>query len=170
MSTQTGAAAASPPPPTLPLVQALFVTIGVLVVVAGFIALGTWLHVKPLYAGFLLLWMWSALDKLSLKALPAALLGALVGTGLSFLLQSGTAAGSPALIALALGVTIFAVFLVVAGRAVLVCNQSTMLFVTVLNAPLLQLNEDLRAVPVALVLSAAYFGAVAWLIGRLTPK
>lgn len=170
MSTQAGAAAASPQsqPLPLPLGHALIVTIGVLVAVAGFIALGAWLHVKPLYAGFLLLWVWSALDKLSLKALPAALLGALAGTGLSYVLQSGTATGNSALVMLAIGLMLGAVFLVVAGRAALVCNQSMMLFITVLNAPLLQSDEDFRGVTIAIACSAVWFGAIAWVIARLT--
>jgi hypothetical protein len=166
MSAEAGSVAAAP----LPLGQALIVTIGVVVAVAGFVALGTWLHVVPLYGGFLLLWVWSALDNLAVKALPAALLGALAGAGLSFLLQTGTAAGSPMLIILALGLMIGAVFLVVAGRAKRICNQSTMLFITVLNAPLLQSGEDFRGVTVAIALGAVWFGAIAWGIARLTPR
>ncbi len=165
MSSEAGAAAASP----LPLGHALIVTIGVVVAVAGFVALGAWLHIVPLYAGFLLLWVWSALHTLSFKALPAALVGALTGAGLSFLLQTGTAAGSPALILLALGLMIGAVFLVIAGRAALLCNQSTMLFITVLNAPLLQSGEDFRAITVAIALGALWFGSIAWIVSRMMP-
>ena len=165
MSAQAGAAAASP----MPLSHAVIVTIGVVVAIAGFVALGAWLHVGPLYAGFLLLWVWSALHELSFKALPAALLGALTGAGLSYLLQTGTAAASPALIVLALGLMVAALFMVVAGRAQLVCNQSTMLFVTVLNAPLLQSGEDFRGVTVAIALAAVWFGGIVWAVGRLVP-
>lgn len=156
-------------PPQLPLGQALIVTIGVIIAVAGFVALGAWLHVTPLYAGFLLLWFWSSTADLALKALPSALLGALMGAGLSFLLQSGTAMGNMGLVVLALGLMVGAVFLVVAGRAALVCNQSTMLFITVFNAPLLQSREDFRGVIVAIALGAVWFGAIAWAIARLTP-
>ena len=167
MSTQAGPPAASPlPPNALPLGQALIVTLGVIVAVAGFVAIGAWLHVVPLYAGFLLLWVWSARDNLALKALPAALIGALTGAAFSFLLQTGTAAASPLLIVLALGLMIGAVFLVIAGRAALVCNQSTMLFITVLNAPLLQSGEDFRAVTAAIALGALWFGVIAWAISR----
>ena len=164
MSSETGPAGAHP----LPLGHALIITIGVIVAIAGFVALGAFLHVGPLYAGFLLLFVWSALDNLAMKALPAALLGALSGAGLSFLLQTGAAAASPALIVLALALMILALFLVVAGRAALVCNQSTMLFITVLNAPLLQAGEDFRGVAVAIALSAVWFGTIAWAVGRLT--
>jgi len=165
MSTPAGAAT----PTQLPLGQALIITIGVIVAVAGFIAVGAALHVVPLYAGFLLLWVWSALHGLALKALPAALAGALTGAALSFTLQTGAAMASPALITLALLLMVGAVFLVVAGRAALLCNQSTMLFITVLNAPLLQAGEDFRAVTLAIVLGAMWFGAVAWVVGKLVP-
>ena len=165
MTTPAGAAA----PIQLPLGQALIVTLGVIVAVAGFVALGAALHVVPLYAGFLLLWVWSALHGLSLKALPAALAGALTGAALSFTLQTGAAMASPALIALALLLMIGALFLVVAGRAALLCNQSTMLFITVLNAPLLQASEDFRGVTLAIMLGAVWFGMVAWVVGKLVP-
>lgn len=165
MSTSSGAAA----PKQLPLGQAAIVTLGVIVVVAGFVALGAWLHVTPLYAGFLLLWAWSALHELALKALPAALIGALAGAGLSFLLQTGTAMGNPAIIVAALLLMIGAVFLVVAGRAALVCNQSTMLFITVFNAPVIQAGEDFRQVILAVALGAVWFAAVVWIISRIVP-
>ena len=79
----TSAAAAAPHP--MPLGQAAIITLGVIVVIAGFVALGAWLHVTPLYAGFLLLWAWSALHELSLKALPGALIGALTHQAASVL-------------------------------------------------------------------------------------
>lgn len=166
MSTPSASAGA---PPQLPLGQAAIVTLGVIVVVAGFIALGAWLRVTPLYVGFLLLWAWSALHQLSLKALPGALIGALAGASMSFLLQTGTATGNMALVTLALLLMIAAVFLVVAGRAALVCNQSTMLFITVLNAPVIQKGEDFRQVIVAITLGALWFGVVAWVISRIVP-
>ncbi len=165
MSTPAGAAT----PPQIPLGQAAIITLGVIVVIAGFVALGAWLHVTPLYAGFLLLWAWSALHELSLKALPGALIGALTGASLSFMLQTGAMMGSPQLIILALLLMIVAVFLVVAGRAALFCNQSTMLFITVLNAPVIQAGENFRQVIVAIALGAVWFGMVAWVISRFVP-
>jgi hypothetical protein len=146
---------------------ALGITGGVIVAVLGFVALGAWLHVAPLYAGFLFLWLWSALDEMNFKALPAAVLGALVGTGMSYLLQLGTSSASVPLIVMALGLMVVALFLVVAKRMAIACNSSTMLFITVLNAPVVQQNEDFRAVFVAIMLGVVWFGAIAWAIGRL---
>ena len=68
---------------------------------------------------------------------------------------------------LALGRMMVALFLVVAKRMAIACNSSTMLFITVLNAPVVQHHEDFRAVFVAIVLSVIWFGAIAWAIGRL---
>ncbi len=161
--------AAAAPPQQMPLGQAAIITVGVVVVIAGFVALGAWLHVTPLYAGFLLLWAWSALHELSLKALPGALIGALSGASLSFMLQTGAAMGSVQLIVLALLLMIAALFLVVAGRAALFCNQSTMLFITVFNAPVIQAGENFRQVFVATVLGAVWFGLVAWVVSRFVP-
>jgi hypothetical protein len=169
MPSDADAAADLPADPPLPLGLALAITAGVIVAVAGFVALGAWLHVGALYAGFLLLWVWSTLDNLALKALPAALAGALTGAALSFLLQTGTAAGSMPLVVLALALMIVAVFLVVAKRAAGVCNASTMLFITVLNAPLLQAGEDFRMVIAGIALGAVWFGMIAWLIVRVVP-
>ena len=59
--------------------------------------------------------------------------------------------------------------IVVAGRAALVCNQSTMLFITVFNAPVIQAGEDFRQVIVAVVLGALWFAAVVWVIRRFVP-
>ena len=165
MSTPAGAAA----PQQMPLWQAAIVTLGVIVVIAGFVAIGAGLHVTPLYAGFLLLWVWSALHELSPKALLPALIGGLAGAGMSFLLQTGTASGNAAIIVLALLLMIGALFLVVAGRAALVCNQSTMLFVTVFNAPVIQAGEDFRQVIIATALGAVWFGAVVWVVSRFVP-
>lgn len=165
MSTSAGAGA----PPQVPLGQAAVITLGVIVVIAGFVALGAWLHITPLYAGFLFLWAWSAMHELSMKALPGALAGALTGAGMSFLLQTGTATGSLPIILLALGLMIVALFLVVAGRAALVCNQSTMLFITVLNAPVIQAGEDFRQVIIAMALGAVWFSVIAWAISRIVP-
>ena len=88
---------------------------------------------------------------------------------MSFLLQTGTASGNAAIIVLALLLMIGALFLVVAGRAALVCNQSTMLFVTVFNAPVIQAGEDFRQVIIATALGAVWFGAVVWVVSRFVP-
>ena len=55
---------AAPPPSTG---MAAAITLAAIILIAGFIALGTALHLQPLYAGFTLLWFWSSGDASDLK-------------------------------------------------------------------------------------------------------
>jgi hypothetical protein len=109
-----------------------------LAIIIGFIAIGALLHVVPLYAGFLFLWYWTSVTHSSPAALAPAMIGSLVGAGLSYMLQTGTATGNAPLALGALGLMIMALFLVIAGRLPTFCNAATMLYVTVFNAPILQ--------------------------------
>lgn len=158
-------------PAILPLGTALVVTIVGLAIIIGFIAIGALLHVVPLYAGFLFLWYWTSVTHSSPAALAPAVIGSLVGAGLSYMLQTGTATGNAPLALAALGLMIVALFLVIAGRLPTICNAATMLYVTVFNAPILQKSEDFRQVILATVLGLIWFGGTimtaAWLAARL---
>ena len=157
-------------PPVLPLMTALVVTAIAVALIIGFAVIGAALHVVPVYAGFLLLWYWTSVTHSDLRALAPAVIGGLVGTGLSYLLQTGTALGNGPLIIGALALMVVALFLVIAGRLPLVCNASTMLYVTVFNAPVIQQGEDMRRVMLATVLGMVWFGVTIGVLGRLAPK
>ena len=144
---------------------ALGITAAVIIALIGFIALGAWIDVAPLYAGFLFVWLWSTLDTMDFKALAPSLVGALAGTGMSYLLQLGTHTANVQFIVLALLLMIIALFCVIAKRLPTLCNASTMLFITVLNAPPVQQHEDFRAITAAIVLSVLWFGGITWIIG-----
>ena len=156
-------------PPVQPLMTALVITVIAVVLIAGFVVIGAVLHVVPVYAGFLLLWYWTSVTHSDLRALAPAVVGGLTGAALSYLLQTGAAMASVPLILAALGLMIVALFLVIAGRLPLFCNASTMLYVTVFNAPALQKAEDFRQVIVATVLGMIWFGLTIGLLGRLAP-
>jgi hypothetical protein len=157
-------------PPVQPLMTALVISAIALALIAGFIVIGTWLHIVPLYAGFLLLWYWTSVAHGDLRALLPAVVGAVVGTGLSYLLQTGMALGSVPLIVAALALMVVALFLLIAGRLPLLCNASTMLYITVFNAPVIQKSEDFRAVILATLLGLIWFGLCIGLLGRLAPQ
>ena len=157
-------------PPVQPLLTALVITVIAVVLIAGFVVIGAVLHVVPVYAGFLLLWYWTSVTGSDLRALAPAVVGALTGAALSYLLQTGTAAASAPLILIALGLMVAALFLVIAGRLPLFCNAATMLYVTVFNAPALQKGEDFRQVIVATVLGLLWFGLTIGLLGKLVPQ
>ena len=56
------------------------VTLGVVLLIVGFIVLGAMFGLVPLYAGFLLLWYFGNIDLLEEGALPALAVGAVAGT------------------------------------------------------------------------------------------
>lgn len=152
-------------PAALPLGAAAAVTFGIILIAAGYIALGGALGLAPLYAGFLLLWYFGAIDMLEPGALPALAIGALCGTGTAFLLQQGLALYGPPGTLPVLGLIILALFCQLAGWLPLAINRAYMLYLTVMTAPLLQANESFPAVFAAIVLATVYFGGIV-LIGR----
>lgn len=157
-------------PPVMPLGHALVVTLVALVLIVGFALIGLALNLVPVYAGFLLLWYWTSVGQSDLRALAPAVIGACAGIGMSYLLQAGTEAGSMPQIYGALALMIVALFLVIAGRLPLVCNGSTMLYITVFNGSVIQEHEDFRKVALATLLGLVWFGATIALLARLAPK
>jgi hypothetical protein len=171
MSMSASQADTPPPgtPPVQPLMTALVITVVAVVLIAGFIVIGTLLHVVPLYAGFLLLWYWTSVTHSDFRALMPAVAGGVFGTSLSWLLQTGTAMGNVPLIVLSLVLMTIALFLLVAGRLPLLCNASTMLYITVFNAPVIQKGEDFSGVIAATLLALVWFGLCLAALGRLAP-
>lgn len=155
---------AAPPPSTG---MAAAITLAAIILIAGFIALGTALHLQPLYAGFTLLWFWTSVDASDLKKLPAAVIGALAGTGVAYMVQTGAATGNAGLALAALGIIIVALFLLIAQRLPLIFNPSFMLFVTVMNAPLIQAGENFQNVFASIALATLYFGGIFFIGSRI---
>lgn len=152
--------------PALPVGMAALVTLGLVAVIAGFVAIGIAAGIAPLYAGFLILWYFGSVDNLETKSLPALFVGALAGLGTSWLIQYGAthwgATGAlPGLI-----IIIIAIFFQLAGWLPLVINRAFMLYVTVLGAATLQLHEDFGQVAIAIVAGTLYFGGIVFL-GKL---
>lgn len=141
------------------------VTLGIIVLLAGYIALGTALGLVPLYAGFLLIWYFGAIDLLEPGALPALVIGALCGTGTAFLLQQGLAMYGPTGTLPVLALIVFALFCQLVGWLPLAINRAYMLYLTVMAAPLVQEHERFAPVFLAIVVATVYFGGIV-LIGR----
>jgi len=157
-------------PPVRPWMTALVMTTVGVALIAGFIVIGLVMHIVPLYAGFLLLWYWTSVAHSDVRALAPTVIGGLVGAGLSYMLQTGAAMGSVAVIVVALALMVVVLFVVIAGRLPLVCNASTMLYITVFNAPALQKVEDFRQVIVATVLGLVWFGVCIGLLEHLAKR
>ena len=142
--------------------RALGITLGVVVLIIGFLALGAAFGLVPLYAGFLLLWYFGSIDVLEMHALPALAVGAVCGTLTAWLLQYGVGAWGPTGALPAVGVIVVAVFLQLRGLLPIAINRAYMLYVTVLAAPFLQQNESFERVLMVVALATLYFGGVVW--------
>jgi hypothetical protein len=161
--TETPVAGAAP---VLPIGMAVLVTLGLLAVIGGYIAIGVAAGIAPLYAGFLILWYFGSVDNLESKSLPALFLGALAGLATSWLVQYGAGHWGTFGALPGLAIIIVAIVFQLAGWLPLVINRAYMLYVTVMGAVTLQLHEDFGQVALAIVAGTLYFGGIVYL-GKL---
>ncbi|QJQ31305.1 hypothetical protein GV829_01655 [Sphingomonas lacunae] len=171
--TEPQAAAEAPPGP----VAGIVVTLIVVGLIVGWIIIGN-MSFDPkgeaVFAGFLLLWFWANNEKLDVKRLPSATLGALYGIGLAWLLYAlPTNYGSAGLVVALLAV-IVSLYVQTCNFVPLVINASAMLFLTVAAAPLILTRVDWINMIIATLLGAVYFASVAegvkWLAAKIGPK
>jgi len=148
------------PAPAMAGGMAAVVAGGVVVLIAGFIALGFLLGLTPLYAGFLLLWYWGSVDLVEGKALLPLLVGACGGTATAWLLQYGAVHGGLAGALPVLGLIVAAIYFQLRGWLPLLINRPYMLYLTVMAAPLLQSGESFAHVMAAIVAATLYFGGI----------
>ena len=169
MNDTTNPPAAAVPGP----VAGIAITAIVLVLIVAWIVLGLsvlHLHDTSLVGGFLMLWYWANNEQLEIKRLPAALIGAVVGIGLGWALVYGAANyGSTGLTAAVL-LLVLALYLDVIKAVPLVVNTSTMLFVTLAAAPLVQLHVDWPELLISTVVGGLFFGLVVEGLKRLATK
>ncbi len=165
MSTEQPAAAVPGP------VAALAILAIVVVVIVAWIALGLqFLTDKTLFGGFLMLWYWANNGALEIKNLPAAILGGLVGIGLAWFLVYGAQTWGAAGMAASLIALLVALFLDIRKSIPLLINGSTMLYVTVAAAPLIQLQVDWMQLVLSTAIGGLFFGAVIEGLKRLAAR
>jgi hypothetical protein len=142
--------------------KALLLLFGAVLLVVGYIVLcGVLLGDKEVYAGFLFLLCWSALEHLKLERLPATILGAAIGLGLGVLLKlllSGSLGATGGYIFGALMLPV--VYCQLMGWLPLLINFTTMTFLAVTTIPDIQAGGDFRGAAIALVAGILYFGLV----------
>ena len=159
--------AAAPPTP----IAGLAILAIVLVLIAAWLAIGLqFLQETSLVGGFLMLWYWANNEQLQFKRLPAAIIGAVVGIGLGWALVYGTVNyGTPGLTAAVL-LLILALYLDIIKAVPLVVNTSTMLYVTIAAAPLVQLHVDWVELVLSTVVGGLFFGLAVEGLQRLAAK
>lgn len=159
-----------PAPPPGPL-AGLAITAIVLVLIVAWIALALqFMHDTALFGGFLLLWFWANNEHLDIKRLPSAIVGGLVGIFLAwFVVYAGTRWGGAG-IGAGVGLMVLALYLDVIKAVPFAINTSTMLYLTVAAAPLIQLHVDWQELVLSTVVGGLFFGAVVTAITRLAAR
>ncbi|MGH6782543.1 MAG: hypothetical protein ACREB5_10630 [Sphingomonadaceae bacterium] len=163
--------------PAMSPLKGLGVLLGVIVVIAGFIAVAVALHLSELWAGFLFLLYWSMVEHAKPERIRASAIGAFVGTGTAALMALAPAAlGAGPGMALFMGVVLLLVYAIIMGWAPIAVNMATMIFLTVGTIPHVQgipgvsPGADWRQVAFGIIAGIIYFGGLALVAGALTKK
>ena len=155
----TQTAAAAPPGP----VAGLAILRIVVVLIVAWVVLGTQvlqLQDTSLVGGFMMLWYWANNEQMEISRLPAAIFGAVVGIGLAWFLVYGAVHYGAAGLTAAVLLLILALYLDIIKAVPLAVNTSTMLFVTLAAAPLVQLHVDWIELVLSTVAGGLFFGLV----------
>jgi hypothetical protein len=147
----------SPPSPPTPF-QGMVVVAAVIVGIVVYLALCTQLRLASPYTGFLFLFYWTGLKQAAAREYLPALLGALGGVALAFLLYAlppmvGTAGFAIALLAICT-----AIYALVMGWLPLVVNNAMMLLLTVGTIEVIQKAADFTGMAASILLAAALAG------------
>jgi hypothetical protein len=143
----------------------------VILAVGGYMGLTALLGVREYWAGFLFLLQWGMMEQLKIDHLPKSALGAATGAAIAFLPAWLTPAlglvGAGAAMTVAI---LAATFCLILGKAPIIVNAATMLFLTILSIP--HLAAQVRSIDVYAGLAAGvlFFGGLAalatWAQGR----
>jgi hypothetical protein len=152
-------------PVSLSLKDGVLLTLAVTIGIVGWVALGGGvLHLKSLFASFLLVWFWATVEKAEHRRLPSAVAGALLGLALSWVFRTAPALWGNAGMIGAVLLIVVVLFVQIMNWAPFVVNASCMLFLTVGNIPALLASADFLEVGAAVVAGAAFFGLLVWLV------
>ena len=168
MSDSPPVAAVAPPPGPI---AGLAILVIVLVLIAAWLAIGLqFLHDTSLIGGFLMLWYWANNEQMQFKRLPAAIIGAVVGIGLGWALVYGAVNYGTTGLTAAVLLLILALYLDIIKAVPLVVNTSTMLYVTIAAAPLVQLHVDWVELVLSTVVGGLFFGLAVEGLQRLAAR
>jgi hypothetical protein len=135
-----------------------------IVVVSAFLALSHALGAKEVWAAFLFLLYWAAIEHAKLERLPACIVGGAVGLLMGYLLQTlPVALGEVNGGLLFLAAVLIMVYCHVMAWVVVAVNVMTMLFLTVATIPAITSAVDFGGAFIALALGVAYFAGLVWL-------
>lgn len=151
--------------------KGLLVLLAIIVGTAALLGLFHVTGVTAPYAGFLFLLYWAGLNHAAPELYLPSLIGGLVGIALAWgLTVLPLALGTGPGFAVALGLLLLAIYMLVMGWLPIAINNSTMLFLTVASAAPLHNVATLAQMARGLVVGAAFAGALFFILKRLTAR
>ncbi len=156
-------------PPAPPLGAGIAITGIVVFAVVAWIVAATLLKLPSYGAALLVGWYWTTTGRTDFRTLPPALIGAVVGIGVIWLLRGLLGMG---VIGDVLGVLLFAVVILadVMRWIPWAVNGCTLLFTTVIGVPAIMGPANFLEMLATLFLGAGWFFLVAFLAVRFAPK
>ncbi|QZP09157.1 hypothetical protein [Caenibius sp. WL] len=141
--------------------KGLFVLAGVVGVVAVLVGIGILLQLPALYAGFLFALYWTGLFHAEADKFLPSLIGSLGGLALAYALTALPASlGETAGVAIAALLVLLAIYAIIMKWLPVLINYAFMLFLTVGSIPALHNDTTLWAMACAVIVAAAYTGAL----------
>ncbi|PKB25469.1 hypothetical protein B0I00_0669 [Novosphingobium kunmingense] len=167
-STTISAEAAPPPGPAIGFGILIVVLIGLIV---WTVLMTRFVTPLSLFGGYLMLWYWANIEQLAIRRLPAALVGAMTGIALAWILVYAPAHYGTAGLIIGLLALIVALYLDILKAVPFAINAATMLYVTVAAAPLIQLKVDWIELILATIGGGLFFAgfveSIKWLAGKV---
>lgn len=151
-------------------VAGFVVLFAVVAAVAGYLMIAAAAGIEGMWAGFLWLLCWAAIEHMEKSKFGACLIGSFCGLLMAWLLHAGPAAAGAAGLVPALLLVLAAIYCQIMGWLPVAINIATMLFLTVGTIPAVQQRADFADMAMAILLAALWFGAIGWGVARLTPK
>jgi hypothetical protein len=157
MTDSTAAIPSHPPAPTP--IAGIGVAFVVVIAIVGWVMVGTtFLSEASIFGGFLIFLYWAKFEHLNPRRLPNAILGALVGIGISWVTFYGETYYGGAGFAVGMALLVLAIYLDIIEAAPLVVNTSTMFFSIITAAPLVKLEVNWIELCTATVGGGLFFG------------
>lgn len=146
--------AVSPQPPSAGL--ALLLVLAVALAIAGFIVLAAAIGLRAPWSGFFFIFYFCGIEQMKKVVILPALIGALVGIGVSVLIPIVPALIGPAGVAIPIMLILALIYVQILQRCQLLVNNALWMFLTVGSIPLIGQAELFLDMALAVLAAAAY--------------
>ena len=160
--------------PALSPAKGLLVLLAIIVLVVAFLALSHAAGVTEVWAGFLFVLYWAAIEHVQMEKLVPSIVGSVAGLGIAYAMHAVPPLMGGAGWAIVLGVVVVAVYCQVMGWAPTLVNVAMMLFLTVGVVPAVQQHANWQDAFAGLGLGIAFMVVLVvggkWAAQKLTRR